>query len=163
LFAAACAASGIYDMVSFFDRHEDGFNYAYNELGAPGSYGLGIMPWTRPDIYIEDTPIFSIGQATTPTLIVCGDADQRGLAFEQALEFYMGLQRAGKKVWLLQYEGAYHGMTGAAANDLTVRMKQFFDYYLKGMPPPAWMTHSIPKGEGSFDDGTEYDHSGAKP
>jgi len=28
--------------------------------------------------------------------------------------------------------------------DLTIGMKQFFDYYLKGKPMPSWMGNRIP-------------------
>jgi hypothetical protein len=29
--------------------------------------------------------------------------------------------------------------------DFQVRMRQFFDHYLKGEPAPAWMTEGVPQ------------------
>jgi hypothetical protein len=31
--------------------------------------------------------------------------------------------------------------------DLTVRLQQFFDHYLKGTPMPVWMKHGVPATE----------------
>jgi hypothetical protein len=31
-----------------------------------------------------------------------------------------------------------------AADDFTIRMQQFFDHYLKDLPPPKWMKEGIP-------------------
>ena len=41
--------------------------------------------------------------------------------------------------------GASHGLRRRAnPNDYTVRLQEFFDYYLKGAPKPDWMEHGIP-------------------
>jgi hypothetical protein len=33
------------------------------------------------------------------------------------------------------------------AKDLSVRLSQFFDHYLKGAPAPLWMTEGLPAVE----------------
>ena len=41
-------------------------------------------------------------------------------------------------------------MKNANRIDLSIRMRQFFDYYLQGAPAPKWLTDGIPatvKGE----------------
>jgi dipeptidyl aminopeptidase/acylaminoacyl peptidase len=62
----------------------------------------------------------------------------------QSAELYMALRRLGKKVWMLQYEGEGHAlMQRKNALDFTIRLTQFFDYYLKDAPPPAWMNEDV--------------------
>jgi hypothetical protein len=81
----------------------------------------------------------------------------------QAVEFFTGLRRLGKKVWLLEYEGAYHVLSGKSAEDYSTRMHQFFDHYLKGTPAPKWMVEGIPAKEKGFTDGFELEPIGIVP
>jgi dienelactone hydrolase len=163
IFAAACSAAGVSDVVSQYDQTRADVNQEYEEEASNGApYGIGVTPWTRPDLYIGDSPIFSVVQITTPLLIMHGDEDAN-VPYAQALEMYYAMRRAGKKVWLLQYENATHILSGNDAKDYTIRMKQFFDYYLKGALPPVWMTRGISAKLKGIDDGLEYDTSGAKP
>jgi len=46
----------------------------------------------------------------------------------------------GKPAWMLTYNGEDHNlMKRHNRKDLTVRMMQFFDYYLKDAAAPEWM------------------------
>jgi len=164
LFAVACTAAGPSDAVSMYDQSRADVNQEWDEESANGApFGIGVTPWTRPDLYIENTPIFSVGSITTPLLIMQGDEDV-AVPYAQGLEMYYAMRRAGKKVWLLQYEHANHSLVNPVDyKDYTIRMKQFFDYYLKGAPPPFWMTRGVPAKLKGIDDGLSYDTSGAKP
>jgi hypothetical protein len=62
-----------------------------------------------------------------------------GLAFYNALRFNR------KKAVLLAYPGEGHHLGGVAnQKDLTVRIMEFFDYYLKGAPAPTWLSEGMP-------------------
>jgi hypothetical protein len=53
---------------------------------------------------------------------------------------------------------------GLALGELREQRKaQFFDYYLKGSPPPKWMTEGIPARLKGVDSGLELDTRGAVP
>ena len=55
------------------------------------------------------------------------------------------MRRLGKPAWLLCYNGDEHNLTKRPnRQDLSIRMNQFFDHYLKNAPCPAWMTEGIP-------------------
>lgn len=55
------------------------------------------------------------------------------------------MRRLGKPAWLLVYNGEEHTLTKRPNRlDLSIRMSQFFDYYLKGGPNPKWMKTGIP-------------------
>jgi hypothetical protein len=49
-------------------------------------------------------------------------------------------------VILLSYPGEGHHL-GRKENqiDFQIRMKQFFDHYLKGKPAPKWITDGVPQ------------------
>ena len=74
----------------------------------------------------------------------------------QGIEFFTALRRCGKIAWLLQYNNEEHNLTERRnAKDLSVRLAQFFDHYLKGAPMPKWMKDGRPATEKGFDLGYE--------
>jgi len=65
----------------------------------------------------------------------------------QGIELFTAMRRLNKPVWMLTYNNEEHNLKAESwANrmDLTIGMKQFFDYYLKGKPMPSWMGNRIP-------------------
>ncbi|HAN76264.1 MAG TPA: hypothetical protein DCQ31_00075, partial [Bacteroidales bacterium] len=64
----------------------------------------------------------------------------------QSIELFTAMRRLNKPVWLINYNRGSHNITDKRAEqvDFTIRMKQFFDHYLKGAPAPKWMTEGIP-------------------
>lgn len=145
LFAAACEASGVSDQISAYNQfgYSGGARQEFYELGSQGSpYGLGITPSSNSDLYLENSPALFVNKVTTPLLMMHGDKDSY-VPYLQALEMYMAMKRAGKKVWMLEYPNEGHALNGEDAKDYTIRMKQFFDHYLMGAPAPKWMTMGI--------------------
>jgi dipeptidyl aminopeptidase/acylaminoacyl peptidase len=165
-FAAACEAAGPTDHISMYGEvllgsgeiTQDVFEM-YNQ-GSP--YGIGVTPWTAPERYMENSPVFFVDSITTPLLMMQGRLDEH-TPYEQAMELFTDMRRAGKKVWLLDYENGGHGLFGNDARDYVLRMRQFFDYYLKGALPPVWMTRGVPVSKKGEENGLELDRSGAKP
>ena len=63
----------------------------------------------------------------------------------QAVEFYNALRFNGKEVILLSYPGEGHGLRKYPnQKDFQIRMQQYFDHHLRGMPAPEWMTRGVP-------------------
>jgi dipeptidyl aminopeptidase/acylaminoacyl peptidase len=105
---------------------------------------IGATIWERPDLYIENSPIFGLPNVTTPVLIMHNDNDG-AVPWYQGIEMYMGLRRLDKEVWLLNYNGDAHNLRKLAnKRDLSIRMRQFFDYYLLDAPMPSWMKNGVP-------------------
>ncbi|UKN00528.1 prolyl oligopeptidase family serine peptidase [Paracrocinitomix mangrovi] len=111
---------------------------------------IGATIWEKPELYIENSPIFHLPNVTTPLLIMHNDGDG-AVPWYQGIELYMGLRRLDKDVWLLNYNNDEHNlMKQPNRRDLSVRMRQFFDYYLQDAPMPNWMKYGLPaldKGE----------------
>lgn len=96
------------------------------------------------DNYVAQSPVFNAPGIKTPFLILHGTEDG-AVDWSQGLEFYNAARRLGKEVILLSYPGENHHL--AVENntkDFQVRMKQYFDHYLKGSPAPEWMLKGVP-------------------
>jgi dipeptidyl aminopeptidase/acylaminoacyl peptidase len=150
LFRAAGAGAPVANMTSAYGGirwgtgHSRIFQYERTQSRIAGSL------WEHRDRFIENSPLFYLDRVETPLLIMHNDEDG-AVPFEQGIELFMGLRRLGQPVWMINYNNEPHWPTTAAnIRDWNIRMQQFFDYYLKGAPAPAWMVEGIPavrKGE----------------
>lgn len=105
---------------------------------------IGYTIWEKPELYIENSPIFGLPNVRTPLLIMHNDGDG-AVPWYQGIELYMGLRRLNQPVWLLNYNGDAHNlMQTANRKDLSIRMRQFFDYYLLDAEIPEWMEDGVP-------------------
>ncbi|TWF35767.1 dipeptidyl aminopeptidase/acylaminoacyl peptidase [Chitinophaga polysaccharea] len=138
IFSAAYSSSSMSDFVSAYGSITRGGKslQAYFEPGGQGRMG-GTL-WQAPDMYIRNSAIFNADKAITPLLLMHTTNDEI-CSFSQALELFMALRRLGKRVWLLEYTDGSHHIDGKSAVDFSIRLRQFFDHYLKGLPAPAWM------------------------
>lgn len=167
LFAAAAEAAGGSDPISGYltlvpfivptehDETEIGFENEQPRYGA--------TPWQHPELYREESAVLHADRVTTPLLIMHNKLDNN-VQWRQGVELYMALRRLGKKVWMLQYDNEKHVLLQEKdALDYTIRLTQFFAYYLKGALPPVWMTEGIPAKLKGFETGYELDRSGKIP
>ncbi len=155
LFRAAMAGAPVTNMISAYGgiRWSTGLSriYQYEETQSR----IGGTLWEMPLRYIENSPIFFADKVNTPLLMMHNDRDG-AVPWYQGIEFYMALRRLGSPVWMLVYNNEAHNLTRRPnMKDLSVRMYQFFDHYLKGEPAPAWMTEGIPAIEKGRRDGYE--------
>ncbi len=67
-------------------------------------------PWDNPDAYAKTSPMTTINNASTPTLIQHGEFDRR-VPTPNAYELYQGLEDVGVPVDLIIYKGFGHGIT----------------------------------------------------
>ncbi|NLR66992.1 S9 family peptidase [Chitinophaga varians] len=137
-FAAACSAAGFTNFVSAYGSI---IGSGYSRQGQYELYRdrIGASLWDRPDLYLENSPVFNIDKIQTPLLLM-HNMDDGDVPVGQGIEFFTGMRRMGKVVYFLQYEGQGHSIFDKPALDYNTRMLEFFSYYLKGAPLPAWMT-----------------------
>ncbi|AGA79305.1 alpha/beta hydrolase family protein [Echinicola vietnamensis] len=108
---------------------------------------IGGTLWEKPMEYIENSPLFFADQVNTPVLIMHNDKDG-AVPWYQGIEFFMSLKRNRTPAWLLVYNGEDHNLRKRKnRKDLSIRLSQFFDHYLKGAPAPLWMTEGLPAVE----------------
>ena len=100
---------------------------------------IGKTPWKGFYSYKKNSPVFYANKVNTPLLIMHNDNDG-AVPFTQGVELFMGLRRLEKPVWMLVYNGEKHNLKKRANRlDLSIRMSEFFDYYLKNSLKPDWM------------------------
>ena len=157
LFAAAAEGAGGADFISNYGTDNAG------HLFVTGTLRTDATLWQRTDVYMENSAVLNVPKVTTPLLMMHNKKD-RNVRWEQGLEFFSDLRFLGKKVWMLQYDDEYHGVTGLKdSKDYTIRMTQFFDHYLKDKPAPLWMTQGVPTSLKGIETGLQLDTSGRQP
>ncbi|MDE3254039.1 MAG: S9 family peptidase, partial [Bacteroidota bacterium] len=118
---------------------------------------IGATLWEKPNLYIENSALFSLPKVTTPLVIMANDADD-AVPWYQGIEMFAGMRRLGKKVWMLTYNGEVHNlMQRKNRKDISIREQQFFDYMLKGDKPATWITEGVPAVMKGRDLGLGYD------
>ncbi|MBO9573674.1 MAG: S9 family peptidase, partial [Chitinophagaceae bacterium] len=158
LFAAAFEGCGVSDRISAGLQWGGVNGEAGSRLGSSEMLN-GTNMWDSSDQWVDESPVLNVHKVTTPLLIMHNKADGAVL-FEQGIEMFTALRRWNKKVWLLQYDEGGHGVGSKDALDLTTRMTQYFDHYLKGKPPPCWMTSGIPRYLKGIENRYELDPAG---
>ena len=109
-----------------------------------GQSRIGGSIWESPLRYIENSPLFWLDKVTTPLFIMNNDADD-AVPWYQGIETFVGMRRLGKEVYFIDYNNDVHNPASRAnQKDIAMRMQQFFDNKLKGVPAPDWMVHGIP-------------------
>lgn len=146
MFAAAMAGAPVANMTSAYGgiRWESGVSRMFQYEQSQSRIG-GTL-WEKPLLYIENSPLFHVPKIKTPLLIMHNDNDG-AVPWYQGIELFSAMRRLNKPVWMLTYNNEAHNLKAESwANrmDLTIRMKQFFDFYLKNEPMPSWMKNGLP-------------------
>lgn len=144
LFAAAWAGAPVVNMFSAYGgvRWETGVNRQMQY--EHGQSRIGATVWEKPQLYIENSPLFHLQKIKTPLVIMSNDADG-AVPWYQGIEFFTAMRRLNKQVWLLNYNGEAHNLVERRnRKDIQIREQQFFDWKLKGEPAPKWITEGVP-------------------
>ena len=144
IFRAAWAGAPVANMTSAYGgiRWGSGLNRQFQYEHTQSRIGATL--WQRQDLYLKNSPLFTADKITTPLVIMHNDADG-SVPWYQGIEFFTALRRLNKKVWLLEYNGEDHNLVERKnRKDLSVRLGQFFDYYLKDAKPAKWIKDGLP-------------------
>ena len=155
LFKCANSAAPVSNMVSAYTGIRRGSGLPRMFMYENGQSRIGQTLWDAPELYIRNSPIFYANKIQTPLLILHCDKDE-AVPYSEGLNLFLALRRLQKPVWLLNYKGEGHVLKKEAALDFTIRLKQFFDYYLKDKPMPRWMKEGINSTEQSIDQKYDY-------
>jgi dipeptidyl aminopeptidase/acylaminoacyl peptidase len=156
-FAAAEAGAPVANMTSAYGgiRWETGISRQFQYERSQSRIGATL--WQHPEAYIRNSPLFMADKVTTPLLMMANDADG-AVPWYQGIEYFSALRRLGKKTWLVEYNGEGHGLTERRdRKDWSMRMFQFFGYYLKQEHEPRWMVEGVPATLKGIDWGLEMD------
>lgn len=139
IFKAAVSGASITDLVSFY------LNLGWDS-GIPDmvrftneQWRMEKTPFEAPELYTRNSPVMNAANINTPLLIWTGKADNH-VNWHQSMELYLALRRLGKTGTLLLYPGEMHTITKPKNQiDLTTKIIQWFDYYLKNEKTSDWI------------------------
>jgi dipeptidyl aminopeptidase/acylaminoacyl peptidase len=144
IFAAAVAGAPVSNMTSAYSGIRWGTGLARQFQYEQYQSRIGVSLWDKRELFIENSPVFFADRIETPLLIQFGDEDE-AVPWYQGIELYLACRRLGKNCIMLQYRGEPHHLKKYANKlDYSIKMKEFFDHWLKGEPAPAWMTEGVP-------------------
>ncbi len=145
IFAAIVTGAPLTDLISMYGelyKSSGAWNGGILET-SQGRMGANVTPWNAKDLYESESPLFNVTKISTPFMILQGTADG-AVDWDQGLEFYNAARRTGKQVIFLSYPDEPHHLAKTEnQKDFQIRMKQFFDHYLKGTPEPEWMANGL--------------------
>lgn len=93
LFAAAISHAGISDHTSYWG--EGYWGYSYSEVSMADSY-----PWSDPDLYVKQSPLFRADKVNTPILFLHGDSDVN-VPYGESIQMFTALKLLGKPTALV--------------------------------------------------------------
>ncbi len=126
-FDAAVCGAPCFDLESMYGTSD--ISHEFGELQWGG------QPHDSVEKYAAHSPSTFARRATTPTLIIHGEADER-CPIGQAEQMFVALLKAGCDVELARYPGGSHGFVGSGPpehrEDFLRRTVAWFDEYLGG-------------------------------
>ncbi|MEO6682327.1 MAG: prolyl oligopeptidase family serine peptidase [Ginsengibacter sp.] len=144
MFKAAWSGAPVSNMTSAYGgiRWQTGMNRQFQYEKTQSRIGATL--WEKPELYIENSPLFHLPKVKTPMVIMANDADG-AVPWYQGIELFTGLVRLGKPVWMLNYNDEAHNLVERKnRKDIQIRQQQFFDWLLKGDKPALWITEGVP-------------------
>lgn len=147
MFAAASAGAAVSNMTSAYSGIRYGSGVLRQMQYEAGQSRIGKNLWEAPLRYLENSPVFFADKIKTPLLLMNNDQDG-AVPWTEGIQLFAALRRLQRPCWLLVYNGEDHNLVQRKnRKDLSIRLSQFFDHYLKGAPMPVWMESGIPATE----------------
>lgn len=151
IFTCANIGAPITDMVTGYLGIRNGSGLPRYFMYEETQSRMGKPLWEAKDKYLASSALLEADKIHTPLLIWHNDNDE-AVAYEQGRALYLAMRRLQRPAWHLNYKGEGHFLGNQAAQkDWTIRMMQFFDYYLKGTKEPRWMKEGIHLRERGID------------
>lgn len=103
IFAAGISHAGISDHTSYWG--EGYWGYSYSEVSMAESY-----PWTRKDLYVDQSPLYNADKIHTPLLFVHGDADTN-VPVGESIQMFTALKLLGRPTAMVLVKDQNHWIT----------------------------------------------------
>lgn len=126
LFSAAVDYFGISNIASYWGAGWWGFNYGDTAIAS--SY-----PWTRKDVFVDQSPLFFADKINTPLLLLHGTSDTNVPSVESD-QIFTALKVQNKPVEYVRFFNEDHGINSKPSVRIASEemMLEWFDKYLKG-------------------------------
>lgn len=148
LFATAVSGAGVSDPIRhYFELNKNGslgkdsmFKFENQQLRFGDSF------FNMKEAYLDNSALINADRITTPLLQWFGKND-KVVPGDQSMALYLALRRLGRPTVLLQYPNEEHNLWLPENQiDLSRRVNQWFDYYLKDKKEIEWIkAGTLPK------------------
>jgi len=130
-FKAISSGAGVANWISLYGQTDAQASREFY-LGGDRSLSAANRPWDDFDHWWEESPIRYIENASTPTLIHFGQADER-IPMPQGQELHMALKHRGVPTEFIVYPGEPHGLR-EPTNQLVKIMSEmgWFEKWIRG-------------------------------
>ena len=98
-------------------------------------YWFPAPPWEAPEHYWQRSPLSRVGNVTTPTMIMTGEADWRTPMWESE-QFYQALKLRGIDTMLVRIPEAPHGIA-ARPSQLVTKVRHILAWFERTVPKTA--------------------------
>lgn len=143
LFAAAVAGSAINNITGYYLSVDWKTGFPTMNAFQSGQLKMVQSPYEIPEVYTRNSPISYAAKITTPLLSFTGKEDYH-VNWQQSVELYLELRRLNKKHIMLVYPNEGHALIDPSnQKDLSLRIQQWFGYYLKNEAPASWITDGV--------------------
>ncbi|MDO4497078.1 MAG: prolyl oligopeptidase family serine peptidase [Bacteroidales bacterium] len=102
IFRCAVSHAGISDHSNYWGYGYWG--YSYSEVSMANSY-----PWTRKDLYVEESPLYNVDKVKSSMLFLHG-TDDTNVPYNNSVQMYTALRLLGQDVAFVSIEGENHGI-----------------------------------------------------
>ncbi len=124
LFRAAISHAGISNIASYWGGGYWG--YTYGEVAQYGQF-----PWTHPELYTRQSPLFNADKIHTPLLLLHGTADTN-VPTTESQQLFTALRILGRPVSYVQIDGENHVVQGLSKQtQWQEAIFAWFAYWLK--------------------------------
>jgi len=101
------------------------------------------------ELYYSNNPLYDAEKVTAPMLLWTGDKDEN-VRWEDTRTFYDALRRNHKEVIALFYRNEGHSISSnEAMTDLSIRVIDWFEYFLKDNKDIPWISTEIKTKKGA--------------
>jgi len=145
-FATYISGSGVSDLISSYFSYNRNYSTPHYWQLETGQYEMDASFFQDKELYLKNSPILNADKVNAPVLLWTGLKDHNVVP-DQTIEFYLALKRSGKEVVALLYTDGGHdlGIGTADAKDLTRRMVDWWDYFLKEKSNITWIDRQMKK------------------
>ncbi len=147
-FATYVSGAGNSDIVRSYFSYNYNFSSPFYWQYENGQYEMKTPFNDNKELYLKNSPINYCENVSVPILLWSGKKDEN-IAWDQVMEFYIGLKRNEKNVIALFYPSQGHNPVFGSneRKDLYYRVLQWWDYFLKDKKDVPWINKQMIKAQ----------------